>query len=254
MHARQPSHVVELARRRVLEADAADPRLDRDPALNLDRLVRPLGAHDLPRPFISPLRQSSPKTLLYLLSYGPVSLLEPPGFEPGTDVVPAVIEDGGDKSGETGVTAPLAGAAGVRTRTPHHVVPPAFTPCRSTPTMPAFGFRSRSRSTHASSPCRDRQPDRPTTHCPRRGRPDRPQRVAGSTARAVHCSSFRRRRHALAPPHWSWRCRARSVAHRPHRARTAAPQPPGSGEARLRQPGRRRPHNGPQWSPPRDGP
>src|SRR5438552_1021373 len=54
-HARQSRHVVELLGRCVLEADAADPRLDRHATLDLDRLVRRFRAHDLPRFFNIPI-------------------------------------------------------------------------------------------------------------------------------------------------------------------------------------------------------
>src|SRR5262245_3090533 len=132
-HARQARHVVQLLRRRVFQADAADPRLDRHAALDLDRLVRPFRAHAL-------------LTLLHCPI--PVATIVAENIALPAELRPRIIADGaagirtrdkcssgriraedwGDKSGETGVTAPCDGAAGIRTRPPYHVVPPAFTP------------------------------------------------------------------------------------------------------------------------------
>src|SRR4029453_16893675 len=80
-------------------------------------------------------------------------------------------EDGGDKSGETGVTAPCDGAAGIRTRTPHHVVPPAFTPNTSLIAILLRSVRSSDRTSSGPSRTpRSRRIPGPRSP-PRSGRP-----------------------------------------------------------------------------------
>jgi len=59
--------------------------------------------------------------LLYQLSYDPVSLMESPGFEPGTDVVPAAFAP------RTEVTR----VARLELR-PHLMEPPGFEPALRT--------------------------------------------------------------------------------------------------------------------------